>query len=78
MQFCFSSTRVATSLRESNGVSKVIILPCQGMNQSQDVDNPITGRNPITQETHDFSLEVHVLADTLVPIVSTNTWWFGG
>jgi hypothetical protein len=23
-----------------------------------------------------FSPEVHVLADTLVPIVSTNTWWF--
>jgi hypothetical protein len=29
-------------------------------------------------ETHDFSPEVHVLAGTLVPIVSTNTWWFGG
>jgi hypothetical protein len=29
-------------------------------------------------ETHDFSPEVHVLAGTLVPVVSTNTWWFGG
>jgi hypothetical protein len=48
------------------------------MNQSQDVDNPITGRNPITQETQDFSSEVLVLADTLVLVVSTNTWWFGG
>jgi hypothetical protein len=28
-------------------------------------------------ETHDFSLEVHVLADTLVPVVSTYTSWFG-
>jgi len=26
-----------------------------------------------TIETHDFSLEVHVLASTLVTIVSTNT-----
>jgi hypothetical protein len=25
-----------------------------------------------------FSPEVHVLAGTLVPVVSTNTWWFGG
>jgi hypothetical protein len=48
------------------------------MNQSQDVDNPIIGRNPITQETHDFSPEVHVLTGALVPVVSTNTWWFDG
>ena len=26
--------------------------------------------------TQDFSLEVDVLAGTLVPVVSTNTWWF--
>jgi hypothetical protein len=25
-----------------------------------------------------FSLEVHVLAGMLVPIVLTNTWWFSG
>ena len=25
-----------------------------------------------------FSPEVHVLAGMLVPVVSTNTWWFGG
>ena len=56
----------------------VILMPRRGMNQSQDEDNPITGRNPITQETQDFSPEVHVLAGTLVPIVSTNTWWFDG
>jgi hypothetical protein len=48
------------------------------MNQSQYEVNPITGRIPITQGTQDFSLEVHVLADTLVPIMSINTWWFGG
>jgi hypothetical protein len=29
-------------------------------------------------ETHDFSSEVHMLAGTLVLIVSTNTLWFGG
>ena len=59
-------------------MSKVIIPPYQGMNQSQDVDNPITGRNPIAQGTHDFSPEVHVLTGTLVLVVSTNTWWFDG
>jgi hypothetical protein len=32
----------------------------------------------ITKETHDFSPEIHVLVGTLVPIVLTNTWWFGG
>jgi hypothetical protein len=32
----------------------------------------------ITMETHDFSPEVHVLGGTLVSIVLTNTWWFGG
>jgi hypothetical protein len=41
------------------------------MNQSQDVDNPITERNPITQETQDFSPEVHVLAGALILVVST-------
>jgi hypothetical protein len=46
------------------------------MNQSQDVDNLIIGRNQITQETHDFSPKVHVLAGVLVPVVLTNTWWF--
>ena len=56
----------------------IIIPPHRGMNQLQYVDNPITGRNPITQETQDFSPEVHMLAGTLVSIVSTNTWWFGG
>ena len=30
------------------------------------------------QETTNFSPKVHVLAGTLVPVVSTNTWWFGG
>jgi hypothetical protein len=29
-------------------------------------------------ETHDFSPKVHVLASMLVPVVSTNTWWFSG
>jgi hypothetical protein len=29
-------------------------------------------------ETHDFSPEVHMLAGTLVLVVSTNTSWFDG
>ena len=56
----------------------MIIPPHRGMNQSQCRDNPITERIPITQETQEFSPEVHMLAGMLVPIVSTNTWWFGG
>jgi hypothetical protein len=28
--------------------------------------------------THDFSPDVHMLADMLVPVVLTNTWWFDG
>jgi hypothetical protein len=41
---------------------------------------PITRRQLITisRETPRFSPEVHVLAGTLVPVVSTNTTWFGG
>jgi hypothetical protein len=41
---------------------------------------PITGRQSITisRETPRFSPEVHVLSGTLVPVVSTNTTWFGG
>ena len=39
--------------------------------------NSITERMPITIDIR-FSLEVHVLAGTLVPVVSTNTWWFSG
>jgi hypothetical protein len=41
---------------------------------------PIIGRQSITisRETPRFSPEVHVLAGTLVPIMSTNTTWFGG
>jgi hypothetical protein len=34
-------------------------------------------KESITMEIHDFSPEVHVLIGTLVPVVSTNTWWFG-
>jgi hypothetical protein len=48
------------------------------MNQSQYEVNLITEINLITQETQDFSSDIHVLADTLVPVVLTNTWWFGG
>ena len=69
----YTKELATTSLWESNGASKVIIPPHRGMNQSQDVDHPITGRNHMI-----FSSEVHVLAGTLVPVVSTNTWWFGG
>jgi hypothetical protein len=58
-------------------MSKVIILRYREINQSQSENNQ-TGRNPITRKTHDFSPKVYVLAGTLVPIVSINTWWFGG
>jgi hypothetical protein len=42
--------------------------------------NPITGSQSITisRETPRFSPKIHVLAGTLVPVVSTNTMWFGG
>ena len=45
---------------------------------NHNVVNPITGRNPITQETLEFSPKVHVLVGTLVPVVSINTSLGGG
>jgi hypothetical protein len=45
------------------------------MNQSQDMK---TNHWEKSNRTQDFSPEVHVLAGMLVPIVSTNTWWFNG
>jgi hypothetical protein len=48
------------------------------MNQSQDEFQFNHQENIKGQETTNFSFEVHVLASTLVPVVSTNTWWFGG
>jgi hypothetical protein len=41
---------------------------------------PITERQSITisRETPRFFPEVHVLTGMLVPVVSTNTMWFGG
>jgi hypothetical protein len=56
----------------------MIIPQRREMNQSQDVDNPITERNLITHETQDFSPEIHVLTGILVLVVLTNTWWFSG
>ena len=56
----------------------MIILLRRGMNQSQDEYQFNHRKNSKGQETINFSPEVHVLADTLVPIVSTNTSWFGG
>jgi hypothetical protein len=35
----YTKELATTSLQENNEVSKVIILPCLGMNQSQDDDN---------------------------------------
>ena len=55
----------------------MVILPCRGMNQSQDEDQTNHRENANDKRT-DFSPEVHVLANTLIPVVSTNTWWFGG
>ena len=37
----------------------------------------ITERIPWGKRTNFFP-KVHVLADTLILVVSTNTWWFGG
>ena len=48
------------------------------MNQLQDDYETNHQENIKWQEITDFSLKVHVLVNMLVPIVSTNTWWFGG
>jgi hypothetical protein len=49
------------------------------MNQSQyTMTNHREKSNHTQDENKIFFLEVHVLAGTLVPVVSTNTWWFGG
>ena len=56
----------------------MIILLRRGMNQSQDEYQFNHRENTKGQETSNFSPEVHVLAGTLVPVVSTNTWWFSG
>jgi hypothetical protein len=45
------------------------------MNQSQYM---MTNHWEKSNHTQDFSPVVHVLAGTLVPVVSTNAWWFGG
>jgi hypothetical protein len=56
----------------------MVILPHRGVNQSQ-CEHYFNHRENIKgQETTDFSPKVHVLVGTLVLIVSTNTWWFGG
>jgi hypothetical protein len=46
------------------------------MNQSINQHNMNT--RTISMARDDFSPEIHVLAGTPVPVVSTNTWWFGG
>jgi len=49
------------------------------MNQSPIYEQLITQRMPINDNRDiNFSPEVHMLVGTLVPIVSTNTWWFSG
>ena len=40
--------------------------------------NLITERIPMGKRQPMFSPVVRVLAGTLVPVVSTNTWWFRG
>jgi hypothetical protein len=62
-----------TSLRQSNGVSKIFILPHRGVNQSQYECQFNHQKNTKGQETNNFPPEVHVLAGTLVPIMSINT-----
>ena len=56
----------------------MIIPPREGVNQSQDEYQFNHRENTKGHETTNFSPEVHVLAGTLVPVVSTNTLWFGG
>ena len=56
----------------------MIIPPRRGVNQSQDEYQFNHRENTKGQETINFSHEAHVLANTLVLVVSTNTWWFGG
>jgi hypothetical protein len=45
------------------------------MNQSQYM---MTNHREKSNHAQDFSPEVYVFAGTLIPVVSTNTWWFGG
>ena len=59
-------------------MSEVIIPLRRGVNQSQYEHQFNYQENTKGQETTNFSTEVHELAGTLVPVVSTNTWWFGG
>jgi hypothetical protein len=59
-------------------MSRVNIPLHRGVNQSQDEYQFKHRENIKWQETTNFSLELHMLAGTLVPVVSTNTWWFGG
>jgi hypothetical protein len=59
------------SLRESNGVSKIVIPQCRGVNQSQYECQFNHRENTKGQETTNFSPDVLILAGTLVPIVST-------
>ena len=66
-----------SSLRKRKWVSDTIIPPRRGWTNHKMKIMPITGRMQIARDNR-FSPEVHVLANTLVPVVSTNTWWFGG
>ena len=68
----YTKELATTSLWESNGVSRVILL-LRRVNQSQDEYQFNHRENTKGQETTNFSPEVHVLAGTLVPVVSTNT-----
>jgi hypothetical protein len=53
----------------------VIIPPYRVMNQSQDEYQFNHREKSNHKMTHDFSTEVHMLAGTLVPVVSTNCWY---
>ena len=59
-------------------MSRVVISPHRGVNLSQDEYQFNHQKNTKGQEAINFSPEIHVLAGTLVPVVSTNTWWFDG
>ena len=56
-----------------------VIIPSEASTQSINMNTKELQENTNgDNKTHDFSPEVHVFAGTLVPVVSTNTWWFGG
>ena len=72
----YTKELATTSLQEYKRVSRVIIPPCRGMNQSQDEYEINHRENAKWQETTDFLPRFTCLPTRYIPVVSTNTWWF--